>query len=365
MKIGIVGLQQSGKTSIFNALTGSHAVTGEYYHKDSEIQPNMSVVKIPDKRLDDIYDLLKPPRKVNATIEYIDVAGFTKSSDKKDIKSREYLGHISNADVLMVVIRKFEDEKVIHPEDSINPLRDLEIFNTEILFRDMEVVENRLERLKKSFTKRDNIEEKREIEILEQCQKALESEKPLSEVEFSDEQEKMIRGFQFLTHKPLLIVLNVSEEEIGAEDKVPEFFKEYIARDNVRGMSICGKIEMELSELEQTDAKEFMRDYGIDELATNKIINICYDLMRLISFFTTGDKEVRAWSIKSGTKAKQAAGVVHTDMEKGFIKAEVISVDELLENKSIQICKEKGIMRLEGKDYVVKDGDIIFFRFNV
>jgi len=365
MKIGIIGLMQSGKTTIFNALTGSHAVTGEYYHEIGEIHPNISIIKVPDNRLDDIFELLKPPKKVNATIEYVDVAGFVKIEDKMDIKSREYLGYVSNADMLMVVIRKFPNENILHPEGSINPIRDFEIFYNEILFRDMEIVENRLNKLKKSSTKKENVEEKKELEVLEKCKESIESEIPLREVEFQEEEEKIIKGFQFLTHKPLLIVLNVGEDEILEVDKVNELFGEYLLRKYVKGVSICGGIEMELSELNKEDAEMFMKDYGIKELATQKIINVCYDLMGVITFFTTSEKEIRAWSIRSGTKARQSAGVVHSDMEKGFIRAEVIPVEELLKNRSIHICKEKGIMLLEGKDYVVKDGDVIFFRFSV
>ncbi len=365
MKIGITGLSQSGKTTIFNALTGAHAVTGEYYHKEGSGQLNISVVKVPDSRLDSLYDLMKTAKKINAVMEYIDVAGFSKSSDKMDIKSREYLGQISKVDVLMVVIRNFEDDNVIHPEGAINPLRDLEIFNTEILFRDIEVVENSLKRLKSSSMKKDDIQGKREIGILEKCKEAIESEIPLREIDFPVDEEKFLRGFQFLTYKSLLIVLNIGEDEINKKDDVHKIFAKYMSKEHIRGVSICGKIEMELSELEKDDADLFMSDYGIDELVTNKIINISYDLMGVISFFTYVNDETKAWTIKSGTKAKNAAGAIHSDIEKGFIRAETVHIDRLLEHKSINICKEKGFIKLEGKDYVVKDGDVITFRFNV
>ncbi|MFC1562981.1 redox-regulated ATPase YchF [candidate division KSB1 bacterium] len=365
MKIGITGLSQSGKTTIFNALSGAHAATSEYYHRAEKVQHNISVVKVPDRRLDSLYDLMKTEKKINAAIEYVDVAGFIKSSDKSDLKSGEYFGHISKVDVLMVVIRGFKDENVIHPEGSIDPQRDFEMFNAEILFRDMEVIKNTLKRLNRSFIKKDDVQGKKEREILERCREKIEAEIPLRDVDFSIDEEKFLKGFQFLTQKPILIVLNIGEDEITAKNRIPDLFEKYIERKNVKGVSICGEIEMELSELEKDDAEVFMSEYRIDELATNKIINISYDLMGVISFFTFVNDETRAWTIKSGTKAKKAAGAIHSDIEKGFIRAEVIPIDQLLEHKSIHTCKEKGIMRLEGKDYIVQDGDVITFRFNV
>jgi len=265
----------------------------------------------------------------------------------------------------MVVLRDFEDENVIHPDGSIDPLRDFQIFNTEMLFRDMEVIENSLKRLKRTPIKKDDIQGKRNIETLEKCRESIEAEIPLREVTFLDEEEKFLKGFQFLTQKPLLIVLNVGEEKITAKDRVSDLFGKYIAKENVRGISICGKIEAELFELNEDDARIFMEDYGIDELATNKIINISYDLTGVISFFTFLNDETKAWTVKAGTRAKQAAGVIHSDIERGFIRAEVVPVEQLIEYKSIQACKEKGIFKLEGKDYIVNDGDVITFRFNV
>ena len=365
MKVGIVGLSQSGKTTIFNALTGLHAGMGAHYHKTGEADENISVIKVPDVRLDSLDELIEPKKKTNATIELHDFAGIVKKGEGKGSREREYLGEMSKVDVLMVVIRAFESELVIHPEGSLDPLRDMDTFATEILLRDLEIIEQRLARLKRLPKKKDNLEENREIELLERCKTSLESEIPLRNCDFTNEEDKMIKGFQFLTYKLILIVLNIGEEEIPKGDRTPELFKDYLAEGTVLCASICGSIEQEISELDESDAKEFMIDYGINEPATTKIIRLCYDLTGSITFFTINEREIRAVSIPSGTRAKQAAGAVHTDFERGFIRAEVIDFEHYIENKSEAACKEKGLMRLEGKDYVVKDSDVILFRFNV
>lgn len=365
MKIGIAGLPQSGKTTIFNALSGQHADTGSFYHKGVGADQNISVIKVPDVRLDNLYDLIHPKKKTNATIELHDFAGLVKKGEGIDTNERKIFDEMSKVDIIMLVIRSFENELVIHPNDSINPERDMDFFAAEMILRDLEIVEQRLERLSRLPKKKDNLEEQREIDVLEKCRSSLESEIPLRNCNFSDEEEKMIRGFQFLTHKRLLVVLNTGEDEIRGPDKAPEYFKDFITEKTVMTSSICGKIEQEISELEEDDAQEFMNDYGITEPAAAKIIKLCYDLTGLITFFTFGEKEVHAWSIPSETKAKQAAGAIHSDIERGFIRAEVVTYEDLLENKTEAACKEKGLMRLEGKEYIVKDGDVILFRFNV
>ena len=365
MKIGITGLPQGGKTTIYNALTGQHADTGAYYHKGGGTDRHISVIKVPDARLDNLERLVNPKKKTNATIELHDFAGLVKKDGGKEISSREYLDVMSKVDVLMVVIRAFESELVIHPEGSLDPLRDMDTFATEILLRDLEIIEQRLMRLKRLPNKKDNLEENREIKLLERCKTSLESEIPLRNCDFTGEEDKMIKGFQFLTYKRILIVLNIGEDEIRKGDRSPELFKDYLTEGTALCASICGSIEQEISELDENDAKEFMGDYGIEEPAAAKIIRLCYDLTGLITFFTAGEKEVRAWPITSGLKAPQAAGTIHTDFERGFIRAEVIDFRHYIENKSESACKEKGLMRLEGKDYIVKDSDVILFRFNV
>ena len=365
MKIGITGLPQSGKTTIYNALTGQHADMGAYYHKGGGADQHISIIKVPDARLDNLERLVNPEKKTNATIELHDFAGLVKKEGGKEISNREYLDAMSKVDVLMVVIRAFESELVIHPEGSLDPLRDMDTFATEILLRDLEIIEQKLARLKRLPKKKDNLEENREIKLLERCKISLEEEIPLRNCEFTNEEDKMIKGFQFLTYKRILIVLNIGEEEIQKGDRVPELFKDYLAEGTVLCASICGSIEQEISELDESDAKEFMTDYGIDEPAAAIIIRLCYDLTGLITFFTAAENEVRAWAITSGLKAPQAAGTVHTDFERGFIRAEVIDFENYIENKSEAACKDKGLMRLEGKDYVVKDSDVILFRFNV
>ncbi len=357
MKIGIIGLKQSGKTTIFNALTGQEAETGFGANK---LQVNMGNVKVPDSRLDTLTDIFNPKRKVNATVEYVDVAGV----EGEGAIDPALVNQIKVTDALLVVVRAFEDDSVFHPFNSVNPMRDLQNLMEEFIISDQVIVENRIKRIEKQVKVSKNPQEKKEFETLLKIRDALENLTPLREVDFDYLELKQIRGFQFLTLKPVLVVFN-TEEGDGGENFLKEFEKEYGETEGVKAVAISGKIEEEISRLDDEDKEMFMEEYGIKTLARDLIIRESYSLLGLISFFTVGEDECRAWTIKEGTNAQKAAGAIHSDIERGFIRAEVVHFDDFIKEKSLAKCKEKGLLRLEGKDYEVKDGDIINFRFNV
>ncbi len=357
MKIGIIGLKQSGKTTIFNALTGQEAETGFGANK---LQVNMGNVKVPDKRLDTLTEIFNPKRKVNTTVEYVDVAGV----EGEGAIDPALVNQIKVTDALLVVVRAFHDDGVFHPFNSVDPMRDLQNLLEEFIISDQLIAENRLKRLEKVVQSTKNPHEKKEYEILLKIRDALENLTPLREIEFDHLEIKQIRGFQFLTLKPILVVFNTDEGEDGKK-YLEKFKSKFGEKEGVKAVAISGKIEEEISRLEDEDKEMFMEEYGIETLARDLIIRESYSLLGLISFFTVGEDECRAWTIKEGTHAQQAAGAIHSDIERGFIRAEVVHYDDFVQEKSLTKCKEKGLLRLEGKDYIVKDGDIINFRFNV
>ena len=357
MKIGIIGLKQSGKTTIFNALTGQEAETGFGANK---LQVNMGNVKVPDKRLDTLTEIFNPKRKVNATVEYVDVAGV----EGEGAIDPALVNQIKVTDALLVVVRAFHDDGVFHPFNSVDPMRDLQNLLEEFIISDQLIAENRLKRLEKVVQSTKNPHEKKEYEILLKIRDALENLTPLREIEFDHLEIKQIRGFQFLTLKPILVVFNTDEGEDGKK-YLEKFKSKFGEKEGVKAVAISGKIEEEISRLEDEDKEMFMEEYGIETLARDLIIRESYSLLGLISFFTVGEDECRAWTIKEGTNAQKAAGAIHSDIERGFIRAEVVHYDDFVQEKSLTKCKEKGLLRLEGKDYIVKDGDIINFRFNV
>ncbi len=358
MKIGITGLEASGKTTIFNALTGEKS---NYSRSYKEL--NIASVKVPDWRLDRLYEMFKPKRKINATIEFVDIRGIEGIEESRKGFGTDIISNMKNCDALLPVIRLFEDDTIPHPEGSIDPVRDIDIVNTELMISDMDILESRIKKLEKLVGRKKDEGEKEELDLLLKCKACFDEEKPLREAEFNPEEEKLLRGFQFLTLKPLIYVLNIDERSISGADTLLIPIKEKFKKKNCEVIVFCGKIEEELSQMEDNDADEFRKEYNIEESAIKKLIRVSYDLLGLISFFTMVEKEVKSWTIPSGTRAKSAAGIIHTDMEKGFIKAEVIPVEELLKSGSISKCREKGILRLEGKDYIVQDGDFITFKF--
>jgi len=365
MHIGIVGLPFVGKTTIFNALTSAQAKTGEY---SVSKEPNRSVVKVPDPRVQKIAEMFNPKKVTPAEIEYIDVAGMVKPSESghtdKD-KEAEIFFHLRGVDALAYVIRLFRDENIIHPLGSINPLRDMENFDLDLTILDLETIEKRMVKLEKSYHTTKAPEEKREYDLLTKCKTTLEKGTPLRDIDFAPEEIRFLKGYSFLSYKPILIILNLGEEDLTERENLEKDFSSKIKSKHSLVSAICGKLEMEISRLEENDRASFLEDLGLKEPAKDRMISTSYKLLGLISFFTGNQNEVKAWAIPSGTKALRAAGTVHTDMEKGFIKAEVINYDKLIEAGSIHHAREKGQVRLEGKDYIVQDGDLIFFRFNV
>lgn len=362
MKIGIIGLPFVGKTTVFNALTSAQAKVGEFSLGVKEA--NRGIVKVPDERVHKLSSLYHPKKVTPAEVEYIDVAGLVKETKEKGSEG-EFYHSLREVDELAHVVRIFKDENVLHVSGSVDPKRDVKSLDLDLILIDLDIVEKRLKRLEKSVTSSKAEEEKRELQLLQRFKESLEQGVPLRELQLSPDEEKLIRGYAFLSLKPLLIILNIDEEQNSQKEKLESEYSEFASHKKTAVCSICGKLEMELSQLEDKDKKTFMEDLGLEKLAVERVIDISHKLLNLISFFTANENEVKSWSIPAGTKAIKAAGTVHTDMERGFIKAEVITFNKLWELSSIHKAKEKGELKLEGKDYLVQDGDVIFFRFNV
>ena len=361
MKTAIIGLANSGKTTVFNALTGLNLEVTSYPTVASD--PHTGMVKVPDARLTRLTEMYKPKKTTHATVEYIDYLGLTKGDMEQN---RKVFDFIRDADSIVHVVRCFEDETIVHPLGSVNPQRDAETVAMEMIYGDLELVEKRLSRMEEGARrgkKPDEVEHK----LLLKLKAALENETPLRDVEFTEEEQKTMRSLQFMSIKPHLVVLNVNEGEMESDrtrEVVAELQGIFMGRqDSV--LSLCGKIEMEIAQLPADEAELFLEDLGIAEPARNKLIRLSYELLGFISFLTSGEDEVRAWTIRKGTAAQQAAGKIHSDIERGFIRAEVVAYDDFIAHGSMVAARDKGLVRLEGKTYVVKDGDIINFRFNV
>lgn len=358
MRIGIIGLDQSGKTTLFHALTaGKGPASGK---KDA----NVSVVKVPDPRLDRLHELFPTGKKVEATIEYLDVTGLSKGSTQRKGFQEQFLAAIRNIDAFVCVLRQFEEASIPHAEGCIDPERDWSIIQDEFLFSDLAVLENRIAKLEKDVKKTKDDARQRELTTLQKSYAALESERPLRAVDFNQEEATILRGFQFLTAKPILLVLNVGENELAVK-QLNETWQAVADNRNIEVLSLSAKIEMEIAQLADEDKALFQEELGIDEPALNKVIRHSYNLLGLIPFFTAGEKEVRAWTIRKNTRAQNAARAIHSDIERGFIRAEVVEFEKLSELGSFAKCKDQGVLRLEGKEYIVKDGDVITYRFNV
>lgn len=365
MKLALIGLSNSGKTTIFNALTGKNIVTSHYPSMSGE--PHMGIVKVPDSRIERLSEFFKGKKQVYPTVEYIDYLGINTKDASQNTKTFDL---IRDSDAIVHVVRAFEDEYVRHPLESVNPVRDISSVEAEILFQDLELVEKRLERMNEAAKKGKKPDEA-ERRLMLKCREALEKDMPLRKVSFSEDEIKVMRTFQFISTKPEIVVLNIGEKDINSSKEAEmmnaalKYFTDREFPEKVGVVSICGKIEMEIAQLPQTDARAFLDDMGINEPALNKLIHLSYELLGLISFITIGVDEIKAWTITKGTTALKAAGKVHTDIERGFIRAEVIAYDDFITCGNMAIARDKGLLRLEGKTYVVKDGDIINFRFNV
>ena len=363
MKIGIVGLPNVGKSTLFNSITNAGAECANYPF--CTIEPNVGVVPVPDERLDKLTQIYKPEKTTHAIIEFVDIAGLVKGASKGEGLGNKFLSHIREVDAIAHVVRCFKDSNIVHVDGSIDPLRDIETINLELIFSDMEMVDKRLDSAKKRL-KADK-KAASEIEVLEKIKVALEQGKCARTVELTDEEKEQIKDLYLLTSKPVLYIANVSEEQIEnvENDEMVKQVKEFAKTENAKVIPLCVKIEEELSSLEGDDKKEMLEALGLSESGLDKVVKTSYDLLGLMSFLTAGEPEVRAWTIKKGTKAPQAAGKIHSDIERGFIRAEVVSYDDLIREGSMLACKEKGLVRSEGKEYVMQDGDIVLFRFNV
>lgn len=358
MQIGIVGLPFSGKSTLFQTITKTHIDPAALAKAES----HQAVIKVPDERLDKLTEIFNPKKKVEATIEVIDVVGLQKGDSGSTQFTSNFLGKVKTNDALIQVVRLFENETVPHPENTINMMRDIETFETEFIISDLAIVEKRLENMRKQILKTKDEQLKRELPVLEKCYDLLQNEKPLREAHLTEDELKMLRSYQLLSAKPMLIALNLDENQIGEEEKfLDELVKQKIST-NTKALLFFGKIELEMSELSEEDAVAFMSEYGIKESALNGIIRESYNLLGLHSFFTVGEDECRAWTIKKGMNAQEAAGEIHTDFFKKFIRAEVVHYDDFIVHGSFAKSKESGHWRLEGKEYIVQNGDIISVR---
>ena len=363
MKMGIVGLPNVGKSTLFNAITKAGAECANYPF--CTIEPNVGVVAVPDERLEKLAAIYNPQKVTPAVIEFVDIAGLVKGASHGEGLGNKFLSHIREVDSIIEVVRCFEDSNIVHVDGSINPIRDIETINLELIFADMETIEKRLDNAKKKLKADKKYQE--EIEILEKVKQALEQGKPARTVTLSEEQKELLKDSFLLTMKPILYVANVSENDLSTveQNEKVQKVKEYAKQENAEVIPLCVKIEEELASLEKEEQKEMLEALDLDESGLDKVIKESYDLLGLMSFLTAGEPEVRAWTIQKGTKAPEAAGKIHTDIQRGFIRAEIVSYNDLIKEGSINAVKEKGLMRLEGKDYIMQDGDVVLFRFNV
>lgn len=362
---GIVGLPNVGKSTLFNAITKSQVEAANYPF--ATIQPNVGVVEVPDHRIDRLVELFHPKKTIYTTFEFTDIAGLVKGASKGEGLGNQFLSNIRLTDAICHVVRCFDDADITHVEGTVDPLRDIEIINLELIMADLQTIENRISKIERKAKTNKDKDALTELALLTRIREALEAGKPARSVEMNEDEAEMIKAFSLLTLKPMIYVANMSEEEI-ADPESNEYYqkvKEFAEAENNLVVPICAKIEEELSELDKEEKLEFLHDLGIEESGLDKVIKAAYNILDLCTFLTAGEDECRAWTFHKGMKAPQCAGVIHTDFEKGFIRAECYSFEDIDALESEHAIKEAGKLRLEGKEYVVQDGDVLHFRFNV
>ena len=361
---GIVGLPNVGKSTLFNAITKKNILAANYPF--ATIEPNIGVVIVPDERLDYLNDLYKPKSLVPTTFEFTDIAGLVKGASNGEGLGNKFLSHIREVDAICEVVRCFENNDIIHVESQVDPVRDIEIIEVELILADLEVIENRFNRIGKKASLSKDKEVQKEVEILNKLKSVLEQNIPIRRIELTDDESLYIKSFNLLTSKPIIYVANVSEDDLLVGDnKYIQKVREYAQKDKAEVVVICAKVESDLCDMDKEEKNAFLSELGVNESGIDKLIKTSYKLLGLKTFFTAGEDECRAWTFKNGMKAPQCAGIIHSDFERGFIKAEIMSYEDLKQNGSEKAVKEAGRMRLEGKEYIMQDGDICYFRFNV